>query len=410
MTVSKRGDRGGRWVYDFWANGVRYRGYCDDPDTGQPATSKKAALELEALIRRRVRQHGAANLNGSRPDSFTLGQAMVLHLRRQHDSTEMHRSNLKLYAGEILRFFGVDRPVAEIDATAINAYRQFASQQKLKIWAGGPEKRRDPDKLDAQGNLRWWRDGDRVRSPASVNHYLACLRGALGQAHKARDPITGQPMLPFPPTVEKVRQPKRIPRPIPDQVLADRLERARPWVRDAGELARLFGLRHREALGVTIDHVDRHDWFLRLEGDEQKGGRTTEIHGGAPGRQLLRRLVDQARARGQHHLVTWPGPEHFWDHAKGRKIPRDAWRPLKSLRRAWASTADDGLPPHRFHDVRARYITHIAGSASAALTRQAARHRDQATTDRYIELAAQETRQAVEKAMRRRPKLAAGRR
>ena len=67
MTVSKRGDRGGRWVYDFWANGVRYRGYCDDPDTGQPATSKKAALELEALIRRRVRQHGAANLNGSRP-------------------------------------------------------------------------------------------------------------------------------------------------------------------------------------------------------------------------------------------------------------------------------------------------------------------------------------------------------
>jgi integrase len=87
----------------------------------------------------------------------------------------------------------------------------------------------------------------------------------------------------------------------------------------------------------------------------------------------------------------------------GRGVPRDAWRPLKSVRKSWATSAKDaGIEkPRRFHDVRGAYITQVArGTRSSRMIREAARHRDQSTTDRYIEIAQNETAKAVEKAMR----------
>ncbi|MGE3780934.1 MAG: hypothetical protein AB7F89_27345, partial [Pirellulaceae bacterium] len=52
-------------------------------------------------------------------------------------------------------------------------------------------------------------------------------------------------------------------------------------------------------------------------------------------------------------------------------------------------------------------ITQVArGTKSSRIIREAARHRDQSTTDRYIEIAQNETANAVEKAMQpARPKL-----
>ena len=42
----------------------------------------------------------------------------------------------------------------------------------------------------------------------------------------------------------------------------------------------------------------------------------------------------------------------------GRGVPPDAWRPLKSVRKSWATSAKDaGIEkPRRFHDVRGAYI------------------------------------------------------
>ncbi len=77
--------------------------------------------------------------------------------------------------------------------------------------------------------------------------------------------------------------------------------------------------------------------------------------------------------------------------------------PLKSVRKSWATSAKDaGIEkPRRFHDVRGAYITQVArGTRSSRMIREAARHRDQSTTDRYIEIAQNETAKAVEKAMR----------
>jgi len=90
---------------------------------------------------------------------------------------------------------------------------------------------------------------------------------------------------------------------------------------------------------------------------------------------------------------------------RGDEIPREAWRPLKSVRRSWRTTIRTGEieQPHRFHDVRARYVTEIA-KVQAAATQDAARHADPATTALYIKLAVGEVRAAVAEAMERRPK------
>ena len=89
-------------------------------------------------------------------------------------------------------------------------------------------------------------------------------------------------------------------------------------------------------------------------------------------------------------------------------MPNNVWRSLKSLKRSWKTTAKNAEieQPHRFHDVRARYITEIAKGSSAAITQAAARHADPTTTAGYVNIAANEVSEAVAKAMatRKRPR------
>jgi hypothetical protein len=305
-----------------------------------------------------------------------------------------------MYSREILAFFKPETPVTKIPVERVQAYRKYCAEQLIRIWIGGGGKQ---NKKNDRRDPRFWKTGDRVRSAATVNHYLDCLRGAFTQAHAARHPVTGQPMLPFPCKVEPLDAPKRKPTPMQDSELEARLAVAMPWVRESAELARYFGLRMDEAARVSLRHVDSEARCLRFKGEDQKSGRDEEAYGGEIGWRLVQRLVKQARARGQDHLITWPGPKHTWNVRMGRRIPRDAWRPLKSVRKSWATSAKvAGIEkPKRFHDVRGAYIPQVArGTKSSRLIREAARHRDQSTTDRYIEIAQKETAIAVEKAMR----------
>lgn len=302
----------------------------------------------------------------------------------------MHVANLKLYGRELLGFFGADTPIVEVTQQRVDEYRRAASSTKVKVWRGGPRAlKRMPEKLG---------QGDRVRSPASVNHYLKCLRATLGQAHRIKDPVTGDPMLPYPPTVEPVRAPKRRPRPMPDEELFARLDVAPPWAREAAELARLFGLRRAEALGLELRHIDHDARAIRFDGSESKSKRDELAHPIPGGWELLRRLERQAIERGQVRLVTWPGPKHMAAFLAGEEVPRRAWRGLKSIRRSWRASARraEVETPHRLHDVRARYVTEVAKVASAATAQEAARHADPATTARYVALAAAEVSRALQ--------------
>lgn len=402
MTVFKNRKRGGRWSYNFTIGGERFQGYCIDPENGGQAKTRSQAIEIEATLKRATRRQDGSARIGIRPGSFTLAQALLLHINDQPGSTALHLANLKLYAREILGFFAPATPVVSIDAARIQDYQKFAAKQTNKVWRGGTVKNR------SRSDPKWWKDTAKVRSVASTNHYLGCLRGALQAAHRTRDPLTGHPMLPFPPVVASLPKGKRRPRPMPDGELDARLEVAPSWTRDAAELARLFGLRRAEALKLERRHIDRERRCIRWPEDETKSGRDEDAHGGLAGWDLLVRLDRQAAARDQDHLVTWPGPKYLHDALAGGTVPNDVWRPLKSLKRSWkttAKTAEIGQP-HRFHDVRARYITEVAKGSSAAIAQAAARHADPTTTAGYVNIAAGEVSDAVAKAVatRKRPR------
>ena len=394
MTVFRNKQRGNRWAYDFWAKGRRYRGYCVDPETGQDATSKSRAREIEGALKQAVRVQAKVARSAPRPGTFSLAEALLLHIEAQVGSSPAYVANLELYSRELLGYFGEGIPVAEVTQKHVDNYRAWCAEQPLKVWKGGALASRD------RHDPRWWGVSKRARSPASANHYLKCLRAALAQAHRARDPLTGLPMLPFPPEVKPLPAAKRQPRPMPDAELKSRLAKAPPWVRDAAELARLFGLRRAEALAVKVGNIEPGGRALRFTGEEVKSGRDELAHASPGGRELLKRLAAQARARGVDHLVTWPGRAHWKAWLEGEKVPAGAWAPLKSIRRAWRTTAAGAAGAHRFHDVRARYVTEVAKVASSATTQEAARHQDAATTARYTAIAGAEVAKAVNRAVR----------
>ena len=171
-----------------------------------------------------------------------------------------------------------------------------------------------------------------------------------------------------------------------------------------------------EALTLTIRHLDHEARCLRLLGATTKSGRDEPLHGGDIGWALLVRLEAQARRRGQKHLITWPGVkaarrmrlgEIPADEAVDRGTGQSIWAPVKSIRKSWNTSArkagvDD---PHRYHDLRAAYITDIDQVASTTDTRLLARHASIATTQKYIGIADRGLAGVANRAAKRRARL-----
>lgn len=216
MTVFRNKQRGGRWQYDFWIKGHRYTGPCVDPSTGKAATTLARAREIEGAVKQAVRGTPRVITSAAFLGGMTFGEAVLLHLESQVGSSALHVANLELYGREILQYFGESTPVAAITQRHVDDYRAWCAEQPLKIWKGGALASRD------RKHPRWWGTSDKKRSPASANHYLKCLRAALNQAHRTRDPMTNAPALPFPPEVKAIPSPKRLPRPMPDAELRAR--------------------------------------------------------------------------------------------------------------------------------------------------------------------------------------------
>jgi hypothetical protein len=316
---------------------------------------------------------------------------------------------------EIRGFLNGHRAVVDFTDEDFELYRKFCIAQTIKVWIGGPTRKRTGTPADD----RLWKDTRRPRAPRTVNDYLECARAIFTIPTKVRDPMTRQPILDAVPEIKLIRTPRRIPRPIGDIELAARLETAPPWTRDAAELSRLFGLRHGEAFWVRPKHVYRETYVgednkaiqvvaLRFGPGETKSRNEEIAYGGDAGAELLERLLRQARERGVELLVTWPGKKYFRAYLAGKEVPRDSWQGLKSVRGSWTRAAKRAgiQDPHRFHDVRARFITEVAKVQPAA-AQDAARHQDPSTTALYIKLASSEIRAAVATAVSRRPKLAA---
>lgn len=399
MTVYRNKQRSGEWRYHFELHKERFSGPCLD-DAGQPVTTKTAAIAAEERERVAARQRHNLAKSGVRSGSYTLAQACALHLARKEGKTDF--DNHARYVREIRSFKPfLDGAIAMKDITAEHAvaYTNFANVQTLKRWTGGRHR-----KTGTSADDRFWKDIGRPRSKREVNNYLKCFRALMAIGERVRDPVTRLPVIEQAPEVKLHKMPRRLPRPIGDDELHARLEEAKPWTRESAELARLFGLRLSEALEVERKHIDRETKGLRFDAGETKSGNDELVSGGASGWQLLLELEVQAITRGQQRLVTWPGPKLWRAMLRGEEIPKSEWRPLKGIRRSWKTTIKTaGIErPHRFHDVRARYITEVAKVQKAA-AQGAARHQDPATTALYIRLADSEIRDAVAQANARRP-------
>ncbi len=400
MTVFKNKQRHSEWRYDFKIAGKRFSGPCLD-ETGSPVATKTAAKQAEERERVAGQQQHKLAKSGIRTGSYTISQAAALHLARKEGKTDF--ANHVRYVREILAFSafgGGAKAMVNITDEDTEAYRKHAASQTLMKWVGGSRRRKTGTPADAQ----YWRDTGKPRSLREVNNHLKCLRALFAIGQKVRDPVTHLPVLHEAPEVKLHKMPRRMPRPIGDEELHDRLEVAKPWTREAAELARLFGLRLAEALTVERRHIDREARALRFDAGETKSGNDEFAHGGDAGWQLLLELDVQAIARGQKHLVTWAGPKKWKAQLRGEAIVQADWRPLRGITRSWRTTGKKAAidQPHSFHKIRARYVTEVAKVQPAA-AQDAARHQDPATTAMYIKLATSEIRDAVRQANGRRP-------
>src|SRR5262249_16186697 len=157
--------------YDFWLNGRRYQGYCVDSKTGAPAKNRREANDVEAEHRKAARQEQSLSGSGIQRGAYTLNQACVLYLSRKEDTEPSNSNNHILYVGEIRAFLNGHKAMADISAEDIEVYRKFCASQTVKVWVGGPARKKDDPRAD-----RYWKESERTRSKRQVNNYLKCLR------------------------------------------------------------------------------------------------------------------------------------------------------------------------------------------------------------------------------------------
>lgn len=367
-----------RWTYDFQAGGKRHTGYCAD-EQGRPAANRTEARAIETQAKAEARRQ--ALLGPRVAGQMVLAQALAAHLARHRGSR--HLANVSAYVKELGQHFGWDTPVTAIDEPAIWRYVAWARQQPLMIYVGGPARRDKLRPLRATAAFRPVSDG-RCRTDATINRYLDCLRAALGLAARARDPVTGQARLPHLPNVPKLKVLERIPRPIRDGDLKAIIAAAPRHLANAVVLTILMGFRKAEVFALTRQQVDPDRRGVWLRGEDTKGGRDEFIPANAPALELLQQLVSEAEAAGCDHLITY---------ARGRDGDP---RPVKNPKTAWRRLMRDLGLRHRFHDTKASFVTALAETESAEVVRTLARHKDMATTQRYVSIVDQAKRAGVD--------------
>jgi integrase len=150
-----------------------------------------------------------------------------------------------------------------------------------------------------------------------------------------------------------------------------------------------MGFRRAEVFGLTLEHFDPHSRGVWLSHAETKGKRSEFIPASEMAFEILSRLAARARELGQRHLILY---------RTGGVNVEVKWRPIKFSRSAWKNVLKKlGLTGrHKFHNTKATFVTAVAQKMPAAVVQDLARHRDFATTMRYISVADATRRQGVD--------------
>jgi len=373
------------WVYDFRLGGRRYQGYCVDAG-GAPVTSKSAARQAEGV---------AKHLAGMAPkiaDAKDLTVAEVIADMQPRWKREANWADKQRQARELVTYFGAATAMRTIDETQIRAYTDFALAQPLRVWTGGPSRKRDDP-----NQAKCWKDTGGTRAPATVNRYLSLLRQIIKRAGEVRDPLTGRPALDRVPMVRELAKIKRRARPTPEPVLERLLALLPPHAREAVILTLYFGFRAGEVFGLKVAQVDFVSRGIWLAGEDVKDREDAFLPGAPDAMAFLKGLVAQAQQRGAFHLITF--------RQERKKGESEAWRPVAGVRTAWARAMDviekEFGRRYRWHDLRAAFITHVAMNSGPVAAQSLARHSDYDTTRAYIEVADDIRRNAANKTARR---------
>ncbi|WP_209779431.1 tyrosine-type recombinase/integrase [Azospirillum agricola] len=372
MTVYLNKARG-RWMYNFVRNGQRHAGYCVDPASGEPAKTKTEAKRIEEALKVEASKEQPRALP---PGACTLAQTFAAFATRKRGGKNW--SNEAAYIREMLTWFGADAPVSDLTEQHIWEYVAWSREQPVMIYVGG-SKKRDPNADPAD----LYRPSNRKRKDSTINRYLICLGEALGLAHGLKD-SGGRPLLAELPKVPRLAEPEHLPRPVSDDDLRAIIERVPQHLADGVVLARLMGFRKGEVFSLTIEQIDFQNRGVWLEASSTKANRAEFVTAGTEAMEVLIRLVTQARDWKQRHLLTYQRGE------KGKR------QPVKNPKRAWQTAMKALGLQYRFHDTKASYVTAVAHVATAAVTQQLARHRSYETTKRYLRVADEAARNAVE--------------
>lgn len=394
MTVFR--DAHGFWMYDFQFRGKRFARRCLEAD-GAPANSRRQAEAIEAAARTAARL-AAKGQTIARPSDYTLVEAVAKRADAARD-LDNWPSIMPLHA-DILDFFGALKPIREIDDAAAAEYKAHVKTLTRRIWIGGPGKNRD------RADTRHWRDTGKPLADRTRNAYLVELGAILSIAADTRLPGSDVPVLPRRPKIALFDLPKRDPTPVPLHILAAiEAHPATPaHLRDAVMLVRLFGLRRDEAFAATTAWIDWDNGGLRVPAEIAKNDSDDFLPANEEARALLMRLAAEAEARRQAASGGARGRNTPEPLIVYRKPGQDALkrpfaaRPIKDARGAWHAALDrvGADRRYRFHDVRATYITQIAHVAPDKVTQDLARHANAATTARYVKLADDAKKRAVE--------------
>jgi hypothetical protein len=390
-----------KWMYEFWRKGVRHKNYCMHPATGALPRNKKEAEEFEVLIRAEVIK--SENKPAPLPplSGWTLAEAVDAYSKAVKSKPTW--PTISRHLGELLSQFGANMLVADITKAKITSYRDWALEQPVMIWVGGPIKRDEEAKR--AGNKPLWKPRTMkdengnvapvLRDGSTVNRYLDTFKAVLHVAHEAVDERTKQRMLEVVPTIEWAEDYDTSPQPFGLQTFVKLYNDAPQHVRETMVLSALLGFRLRQALYAKASDADLelNGYRIRRRGSPKarrgrghKHKRELFIPFGPVGRAYVAALKARAERLGIDRLIL------YHDHRTG------VWRPIDAIATAWGNLlARHGLKGlHTFHNVKTTALSNIASVASLAVTQELGQHADPRTTKKhYVAIENDPKRQAI---------------
>lgn len=370
-----------RWMYDFRRGGQRYAGYADHPETQEPATSRRRAEAIEALLKAQadalVKAEAAENRRAlSRPAGFTLAQAMAYYAEHRAKTRRTWKDGIRRKIRELLAWFGPETVVEELTVARVRDYIVWSRDQDVRRYMGGP---------NGGGTSRTL---GRKRAARTINGYLVTLRAALNLC-LADEKVSRVPHIPS--EDEPVDEPNPIQRADLDRILAV----APDHLRDVLILCVMTGLRQDECVLLTWRQVDLERGIVTLVAVETKSNRGRPVYLNPAAMAVLTRL-DAARPKprtlDQRVILYRP-------RGKGRP------RPIASIKKAWERALEQvGLKEpgckarYRFHDTRAAFCSYLAEQGVDPVhIKELAGHKDITTTMRYVKASNTRLRDAVDR-------------